>query len=504
MKHKHIFRYGFILVLLGIVIGVILSANFNITDQIQADSPAPAAPEPQISETLNSKTLQDFSTAFADIAERVKPSVVTIFTEKIIKSRRSPFFQFPFEQFFGEDFEKHFNVPQNPQREQKQFGLGSGIIVTEDGTILTNNHVIEGADEIKIRLLENKKEYVAEVKGFDARTDLAILKINAKNLPKINFGDSDEARVGEWVLAIGSPLSPELAHTVTSGIISAKGRSGLFDPGQYEDFIQTDAAINPGNSGGALVDLHGNLIGLNTAIASRTGGFMGIGFAIPSNLAKKVMNDILTKGKVVRGWLGVYIQDVDEDLAKALDLPNTNGVLVPSIQEESPAEKAGIKAEDVIIKLNGRDIKNSSELRNLVAATNPGTAVNLTILRDGKEKEITVTLGELPEEQPLAQQTPKSSEKIGITVSNITPEIIDKYELQVKKDGVVIIEVQNGSVAAQSGLRPGDVILSVNRKNIKNVTDYNSIIEETKEGDTVLFYVQRGDGKIFVAFAIPS
>ncbi|UCF63304.1 MAG: DegQ family serine endoprotease [bacterium] len=504
MSKNHVFRYGFILVFLGIVIGIIISANFNMTDQIQADSPVPASPESQISETINTKTLQDFSTAFADIAEKVKPSVVTIFTEKIIKSRRSPFFQFPFEQFFGEDFEKHFNVPQNPQREQKQFGLGSGVIVSEDGIILTNNHVIEGADEIKVRLLENKKEYVAQVKGFDARTDLAILKIEAANLPKINFGDSDAARVGEWVLAIGSPLSPELAHTVTSGIISAKGRSGLFDPGQYEDFIQTDAAINPGNSGGALVDLHGNLIGLNTAIASRTGGFMGIGFAIPANLANKVMNDILTKGKVVRGWLGVSIQDVDEDLAKALNLPNTNGVLVPSVQEDSPAEKAGIKAEDVIIELNGRDIKNSSELRNLVAATNPGTNVKLTILRAGKEKEISVTLGELPEEQPLAQQSPKTSEKIGITVSNITPALIDKFELPVKKDGVVIIEVQGGSVAAQSGLRPGDVILSVNRKNVKNVTEYNSLIGEVGEGDTILFYVQRGDGKIFVAFAIPS
>ena len=503
MSKRQIFRYGFILILVGVVIGIILSANFDIARQIQAESHTPQVQESQTPKAMNRNTLRELSTAFADVAERVNPAVVTIFTEKIVKQRRSPFFQFPFKEFFGEDFDRYFNNPQNPQREQKQYGLGSGVIVSEKGIILTNNHVIEGADEIKIRLLEDDKEFVAAVKGVDTRTDLAILEIDAQNLPKLNFGDSDKARVGEWVLAIGSPLSPELAHTVTSGIISAKGRSGLFDPGQYEDFIQTDAAINPGNSGGALVDLDGNLIGINTAIASRTGGFMGIGFAIPGNLAKKVMNDILSKGRVVRGWLGVYIQDVDEDLAKALDLPNSRGVLIPSVQEDSPAEKAGLKAEDVIIELDGKAIKNSNELRNTVAATSPNTDVRLTILRAGKEKKITVTLGELPEEQTAVRQSTKSAEKIGITVANLSSDLIDRFELKAKKEGIVIVKVENGSIAAQAGLRPSDVILSVNRKTVKNVEQYNSRIETVNEGDTVLFYIQRGDGKIFIAFAIP-
>jgi serine protease Do len=296
MNSRTVYQYGFILILVGIVIGIVLSVNFNVTNPMRAENPVPPLQDNVKEKKLNNVALRELSTAFADIAEKVNPAIVTIFTEKIVEQRRSPFFQFPFEEFFGEDFQRPFNSPQNPPREQRQYGLGSGVIISNDGIIVTNNHVIEGANDIKIRLLEDNREYVAEIKGVDPRTDLAILKIEAKKLPFIQFGDSDKARVGEWVLAIGSPLSPELAHTVTSGIISAKGRSGLFDPGQYEDFIQTDAAINPGNSGGALVDLDGNLIGINTAIASRTGGFMGIGFAIPGNLAKKVMTDILEKG----------------------------------------------------------------------------------------------------------------------------------------------------------------------------------------------------------------
>jgi serine protease Do len=352
--------------------------------------------------------------------------------------------------------------------------------------------------------LMDGKEYDGEIKGTDPNTDLAVIKIDAKDLPALKFGDSDKARVGEWVLAIGSPLSEELAHTVTSGIISAKGRTGLFDQRQYEDFIQTDAAINPGNSGGALVNLRGELVGINTAIASRNGGFMGIGFAIPSNLANKVMTDILEKGRVVRGWLGVYIQDINSELANALGLSSPNGVLISGVQENSPAEKAGLKSEDVVLKFNDRPVKNSQELRTLVASAGPDTKIRLGILRDGKDKEIEAKLGELTEEVAASSENTEASQNVGMQVSDITPQLVEKYNLKVEKDAVVITDVENGSVADQSNLKPGDVILKVNRQTVKSVSDYNKILKSTKPGETLLLYIQRDEARIFVAFTIPE
>ena len=505
MTKRQMFRFGIVFVVMGVIIGFIIAGGFDLTREIGANPPQNQADALQSGSSTGIEALEGLSTAFANVADQVNPSVVTIFTETIIKQRQSPFFQFPFEEFFGEDFQKYFQSPQVPEREQKQYGLGSGVIVSADGIIITNNHVVEGADNIKIRLID-EKEYNAEIKGVDPRTDLAIIKIDAgDDLPYLKIGDSEKARVGEWVLAIGSPLSPELAHTVTSGIISAKGRSGIFDSGQYEDFIQTDAAINPGNSGGALVNLRGDLIGINTAIASRTGGFMGIGFAIPSNLAQKVMNDILQKGKVVRGWLGVIIQDVNPEIASALDLKTPTGALISSVQEDSPAEKAGLKSEDVVIKFNGKAIKNSRELSNLVAAAEPNNEIVLIVLRQGKEKEIKVKLAERPEDQQtITQVQPKAVEKVGIEVADITAELIQKYELKVKKDGVVITAVEQNSLASQSGLRPGDVILKINRKDVRNVSEYNDLINDIKTGDTLLFYIQRSDSKLFIAFTLPK
>ncbi len=518
MEKREMFQYGLILIGIGIIIGLVLSAGLNWTNHSSASPEAnmvSASPSetpgssgeatpgtPEISSSQ--EALNALSTAFADVAEKVNPSVVTIFTETIIKrGGQQAMPPFPFDEFFGDDFFKHFfQVPPQPEGDLKQMGLGSGVIVSEDGIILTNNHVVKGADNIKVRLMDGS-EYEAEVKGTDKRTDLAVIKIKAKGLKAIKFGDSDKARVGEWVLAIGSPLSPELAHTVTAGIISAKGRSGV-GLSMYEDYIQTDAAINPGNSGGALVNLKGELIGINSAIATRNGGFMGIGFAIPSNLARKVMNDILTKGHVVRGWLGVYIQNVDKKLAEALGMEKPMGVVVSGVQKDSPAEKAGLKVEDVIIKFNGKKVKNTVELSTWVAAAGPDAEVTLTVLRDGKEKEIKVKLGQYPEGEEEVQAKSKASEKIGLEVSNITPELVQRYDLKVKKNGVVITGVKRGSVAAQSGLRPGDVILKVNRKDVKNVDDYARIVDKLKPGDTVLFYIQRGDANIFVAFSIPK
>jgi serine protease Do len=506
-KHK-MYQFGIVFIIMGVIIGFIIAGSFDLTRKIGANPLQSQEGNPSNSSLEGSSAgvaaLEGLSTAFANVADQVNPSVVTIFTETIIKQRRSPFFQFPFEEFFGEDFQKYFQSPQVPEHEQKQYGLGSGVIVSADGIIITNNHVVEGADNIKIRLID-EKEYRAEIKGVDPRSDLAIIKIDAGNLPYLKMGDAEKARVGEWVLAIGSPLSPELAHTVTSGIISAKGRSGIFDNGQYEDFIQTDAAINPGNSGGALVNLRGQLIGINTAIASRTGGFMGIGFAIPSNLAQKVMNDILQKGKVVRGWLGVIIQDVNPEIANALDLKTPTGALISSVQEGSPAEKAGLKSEDVVIKFGAKSVKNSRDLSNLVAAAEPNEEVVLTVLRDGKEKEIKVKLAErLEDQQTITQVQPNAVEKVGMEVADITPDLIQKYELKVKKDGVVITKIEKNSLASQSGLQPGDVILKINRKDIRNVSEYNEIIDDVKAGDTLLFYIQRNDSKLFVAFTLPK
>ncbi len=509
MKKSQILRYGILFVILGVVIGLILSAELNWTQHSSANSPAgeetsqPAATETPVAvgNLTGQEILNLLSQTFADVAERVNPSVVTIFTETTVNIRS------PFEDFFGDEFfRQFFNLPENGNRNRtfKQMGLGSGVIVDPNGIILTNNHVIKGADDIKVRLMDGT-EYKAEVKGTDPRTDVAVIKIDAKNLPAIKFGDSDKARVGEWVLAIGSPLSPELAHTVTSGIISAKGRSAVGLDLAYGDFIQTDAAINPGNSGGPLVNLRGELIGINTAIATRNGGFMGIGFAIPSNLAKKIMNDILEKGRVTRGWLGVYIQDLKPELAKALGLEKSGGVLISSVQDDSPAQKAGLKPEDVIIKFNGKKVQNTRQLSTWVATAGPGARVKLTILRDGKEKEITVKLGELPEGKEIAaKEEPSSAEKIGITVSNITPELVNRYDLKVKKDAVVITQVEPGSPAMMAGLRPGQVILKINRKTVKNVSDFNKIMKKVKEGDTVLFYIQQGEARIFIALTVPK
>lgn len=509
MEKRSMYRYGLMFISLGVIIGLLLAAGFNFTSHSTA-STGTAVAEQASDQTTEAKpvsheALRELSTAFADVAEQVNPSVVTIFTETTIKikGRQMPFQNFPFDQFFGDDFFKQFfPAPNQKDQDLKEMGLGSGVIVSPDGVIITNNHVVKNADNIKVRLMDGT-EYDATVKGTDRRTDLAVIKIKAKNLPAIKIGNSDKARVGEWVLAIGSPLSPELAHTVTAGIISAKGRSGV-GLSQYEDYIQTDAAINPGNSGGALVDLDGKLIGINSAIATRTGGFMGIGFAIPSNLAHKVMTDILEKGHVVRGWLGVTIQNVDQKLAKALGMKKPIGVVISGVQDDSPAKKAGLKVEDVIIKFNGKPVQNTIELSTWVAAAGPGTIVDLTVLRDGKEKDIQVKLGEFPEniEENVPEVT-KTSEQIGIEVSNITSDVAQKYNLKIKK-GVVITQVKPGSAAYQAGLRPGDVILKVNRKPVKSVNDYSKIVDKLKSGDTVLFYIQRGDANIFVAFTIPE
>ncbi|RMD92825.1 MAG: DegQ family serine endoprotease [Calditrichaeota bacterium] len=498
---------GVFLIILGILIGVLVASQMGWLPNGQATvKPAENTAVPVTKQYQNHDDIySQLNQAFTSVAEKATPSVVTIFTDKVIKTRQtspfaSPFFDNPFRDFFGEDFWKQFYGQGQPQERHLQ-GMGSGVIVSEDGYVLTNNHVVRDADKVKVMLMGGKR-VDAKIIGTDAKTDLAVLKIHEKNLKPITLGNSDNLRVGEWVLAIGSPLSPNLAHTVTAGIVSAKGRSnvGLAD---YEDFIQTDAAINPGNSGGALVNLKGELVGINAAIATETGGFQGIGFAVPINMARQVMDQLIKHGKVIRGWLGVYIQDVNESLAKTLKLPAKQGAIVSEVVADSPAEKAGLQVQDVILAINGEPVKDGTSLRNKVASLAPGTVVSLKIYRDGKEKTVKVELGELPEETQVAKTKSETTyEKIGFTVANVTSDLARQYNLEPSARGVVITRVNPNSEAYAAGLREGALITQVNRQRVRNVREFNRIVSRLHSGDAIMLYVEYRGRKFFAAFEI--
>ncbi|MGH7492792.1 MAG: DegQ family serine endoprotease [bacterium] len=504
-----------IFLLLGITVGALVFSQFNEHSQprvfssptITAEKPATDV-QPARDRAINS--LRDLNNAFVEIAETVNPTVVTVFTEKVTRMRttNNPFFFFsdPFRDFFGDDYgASPRNRRGTPEREFRQQGLGSGVIVRADGYILTNNHVVAQADSIYIRLMDSRGTLPARIIGTDPRTDLAVIKVESRDLPAVKLGDSDQLRVGEWVLAIGSPLGEELASTVTQGIVSAKGRSqvGLAD---YEDFIQTDAAINPGNSGGALVNLDGELVGINTAIATRTGGFQGIGFAVPINMAHSVMESLIKYGKVVRGYLGVNIQSLDENLTKSMGLPDTEGALVSEVVRNTPAAKAGLQEGDIIRQLNGKRVENHRQLRNDIAAIAPGTTVQLQILRDGNTKEIAVKLGELPvdDQQARAGGSDERSEDVesllGFAVSPVTPDLSDQYELEPDASGVVVVNIDQSSPAFRAGLREGDLVRSVNRKRVESLAQFNQTVKALKRGDSLLLQVVRRTGSFFLAF----
>ncbi|NTV98743.1 MAG: DegQ family serine endoprotease, partial [Chlorobiaceae bacterium] len=429
------------------------------------------------------------------------PSVVTVFTEKKVNERvMTPFHFFgnPFDEFFGNPHRSPDKSRRNVQR-----GLGSGVIVTEDGYILTNNHVIDGADQVYIRTSDNRR-LDAKIVGKDPKTDLAVIKVNATGLKAIPFGDSDRLRVGEWVIAIGSPLGESLARTVTQGIVSAKGRAnvGLAD---YEDFIQTDAAINPGNSGGPLVNINGELVGINTAIASRTGGFEGIGFAVPSNMAKQVLTSLITSGKVSRGYLGVTIQDIDDNLAKGLHLQRTEGVLVGTVMEGSPALKGGIRTGDVILEFNNTKVTGSAELRNWIATQAPGASVTLKCLRDGRPIVFTVRLEALPaKELAASHSSPQAGvvSALGFQAEELTAQSASRFNLKPGEGKVVITAVDPSSNASMAGLRTGDVILSVNRQPVPSFAAYSTLVRSVKEGDLLFLLVDRGGNRIYFAFNV--
>ena len=429
--------------------------------------------------------------SFADLADAVKHSVVNISTTQVVKG--SPLQPFsgpnaPFGNFFGDDFFKHF-FGDMPKGGMKTHALGSGFVISKDGLILTNNHVIEKATEIKVKI-ESGKEYDAKVVGRDPKTDLGLIKVKPdSDFPKpLRLGDSDTIRVGDWVMAVGNPFG--LGQTVTTGIISAKGR--IIGAGPYDDFLQTDAAINPGNSGGPLFDMKGEVIGINTAIIAQG---QNIGFTIPINLAKELLPQ-LKAGKIVRGWLGVMIQDVTPDLSKSFGLKETKGVLISDVTEGSPAAKAGLKRGDVVKGFDGHEVENAHTLSRLVAATQPNSKAKLDIIRDGKEKTIEVTIGTMP--QKVEGQLPEKATAWGLSVQDITPELAQQLGLNPDEQGVVISGVAPGSPAGEAGLRAGDVVKEVNRQEIQNLNDYNQAIEKARQDKSLLFVIKRGGGTLYV------
>jgi serine protease Do len=440
-------------------------------------------------ESIN--TLSKLSQALDEVANIARPAVVNISTTSTITTEDNPFGD-----MFNDPFFRHFFGDQDghpgQKRKHKSSALGSGVIVSEQGYILTNNHVVQGAEEIKVTLYD-KREFKGKIVGTDPRTDLAVVKINAKDLPTLRFGESDKLKTGDIVLAVGSPFG--LNQTITMGIVSAVGRSniGLAD---FEDFIQTDAAINPGNSGGALVNSSGELVGINTAIFSTSGGYMGIGFAIPSDMAKTVMDSIIKHGKVVRGWLGVSIQNLTPELAKSLGIKETEGALIAGIESHSPADKAGLKRGDLVITLDGKKIVDSTNLRNMVAATPPGKKVDFKIIREGKEQTIPVTLGEYKEKK-IVKKTEYNNIMKDVTVQELTPGMRDKLNLPDNLTGVVITDVGQDS-PVQGLLQPGDVIEEINKITIRSVQDYDKTVSKLGEHDAVLLLIYRDGGSVYL------
>ncbi len=436
--------------------------------------------------------------SFADLSEEVKHAVVNISTTQVLKENpMQPFMapNSPFREFFGDEFFKRF-FGENSPGSMKTHALGSGMIIDTEGLILTNNHVVEKADEIKIKT-DAEKEYDAKVVGRDPKTDLALIRVTPDaDFPKpVRLGNSDAIRVGDWVMAVGNPFG--LGHTVTAGIISAKGR--VIGAGPYDDFLQTDAAINPGNSGGPLFDMNGEVVGVNTAIVAQG---QGIGFAIPINLAKEILTQLKT-GKVTRGWLGIMIQDLTPELAKSFDIQETKGVIVADIVGDGPAEKAGLKRGDIITGLNGKDVENAHSLSRMVASTAPDTNVTIKVIRDGKSREIKATIGTMPVEGTETVPSKKES-TWGVTVQNLTPELAQRFGWDQSEHGVVISSVQPGSPAADAKLRQGDLIKEVNRQKIQNLKDYNQALQKAKKGESLLLLIKRGERTFYVALKAPA
>ena len=430
--------------------------------------------------------VQQFSDSFANVAEEAKPAVVTIITDKIMKVPNNDLY------FFFNPY-----MDPNGEREYKTNALGSGVIVdARNGYIITNNHVVEDMDNIKVKLFD-KREYKAEIMGTDPKSDLAILKIKADNLRQLKLGDSDKLRVGEWVMAVGSPFSENLSHTVTTGIVSAMGRSNIIRGQSYEDFIQTDAAINPGNSGGALLNMKGELIGINTAIA--TGGYeksnRGVGFAIPSNMTERIMSDLIDKGYVTRSWLGVYIQPLDADAAKALEMNSRDGALVTQVVGDSPAELGGVQEGDVIIRFDNKNITDPSNLRNIVSLMPPGSKSDVVVFRNGSKKSLSVVLQELEDGKQVAVKSNSSNESVlGLELKEINRDLMEKYNIDEDDGKIVVVSVDVNSEAADKGLVEGDVIKRVGTQQVNSLKEFKKKEKASRKRGSLLLLVKKNDG----------
>ncbi|MBW6521447.1 MAG: DegQ family serine endoprotease [Desulfoarculaceae bacterium] len=452
----------------------------------------------------NIQLLEKSAKAFSSVVKKAGPAVVHVRVDKTsekvpsLTDRFEPFDDPFFKHFFGPSF-KHPSIPQSPDRFQSQ-AAGSGFLISADGYILTNNHVIDGADKITVRM-EGGQELEGKVIGADPQSDVALIKISdGLKLPYLPLGDSDELEVGEWVIAIGSPFG--LDRTVTVGVVSAKGRSRM-GINEYENFIQTDAAINPGNSGGPLLNIHGEVIGINTAIFSRSGGYMGIGFAIPVNMAKTVKGQLLTKGKVTRSWLGVAIQDINEDLARSFKLTRKSGALVTEVSKDSPAEKGGLKKGDVIISFDGKPVIDVTDLRNRVAMTSPGAKIELSLVRNEKERQLTVQVEEQPAAMTRVGGGPDQQlfQKMGMSLQDLTPELARQFGYEMGQ-GVLIAGVAPGSAAALARIQAGSLIEEVNRQPVTNLKDLQQVLGQAGSGQDVLLLIRSGNRSQYVVIGV--
>ncbi|MCC2640580.1 MAG: degP [Nitrospira sp.] len=437
---------------------------------------------------------------FTEVAKAVTPAVVNITTSGAEHISDSPKPRGRGDEFFGSPFgpfgPRRFGPPMEP-RERRGVGQGSGVIVSPDGYVLTNNHVIDGAKTVTVTL-PDKREFKGRIVGSDPKSDIAVIKIDGSQLPTVSWGDSSRLQVGEYVLAIGNPFG--LSSTVTLGIVSALGR-GRMGITQYEDFIQTDAAINPGNSGGALVNTKGELIGINTAIFSQSGGYQGVGFAVPTSMSKPIYESLVKTGKVVRGYLGIGIQDLNQDLAKSFHVKGSNGAVVTDVKEEGPAEMAGLKQGDVITAFEGTPIEDAMTLQRAVTRSAVGSKVRVKVMRDGHEKDLSVTIGELPDNPQLAKAEAESSDQplAGLAVQELDREAAQELGIKGKLQGIVVTDVEPESEAERAGLMPGDIIREINRKPVASMKDYARVASDLKKGQDVLVLINRRGASLYLS-----